>query len=112
MLDENFGVHEEQDATDPNTYTLGRIGKHHIVIACLPAGQYGACAATTVANNMVRTFSASLRFGLMVGIGGGIPSADHDIRTWRYRGQAPVEVCFNMTWGKSVWMVNSTKLDF
>jgi nucleoside phosphorylase len=80
MLDEDFGILEEQDAADTNSYRLGRIGKHHVVIACLPAGQYGACAATTVANNMVRTFSKSLRIGLMVGVGGGIPSADHDIR--------------------------------
>ncbi|KAJ5183229.1 hypothetical protein N7492_000845 [Penicillium capsulatum] len=80
MLDEHFGILEEQDAADSNTYTLGRIGKHHVVIACLPGGQYGTTSATTVANNMVRTFSNSLRVGLMVGIGGGIPSAAHDIR--------------------------------
>ena len=80
MLDENFGILEEQVAADTNTYTLGRIGKHHIVIACLPGGQYGTTSATTVANNMIRTFSTSLRIGLMVGIGGGIPSAAHDIR--------------------------------
>jgi hypothetical protein len=29
---------------------------------------------------MVRTFSKSLRIGMMVGVGGGIPSAAHDIR--------------------------------
>jgi nucleoside phosphorylase len=80
MLDEDFGILEEQDAADTNSYRLGRIGKHHVVIACLPGGQYGACAAAEVANNMVRTFSKSLRIGLMVGVGGGIPSADHDIR--------------------------------
>ncbi|KAJ5675431.1 hypothetical protein N7462_008328 [Penicillium macrosclerotiorum] len=80
MLDENFGILDVQDSRDPNTYTLGRIDKHHIVIACLPAGQYGTTSATTVANNMVRTFSNSLRIGMMVGVGGGIPSAAHDIR--------------------------------
>ncbi|KAJ6041392.1 uncharacterized protein N7446_010721 [Penicillium canescens] len=80
MLDEDFGILEEQDAADSNTYTLGKIGKHHVVIACLPGGQYGTTSATTVANNMLRTFSKSLRVGLMVGIGGGIPSAAHDIR--------------------------------
>jgi nucleoside phosphorylase len=80
MLDEDFGILEEQDAADTNSYRLGRIGKHYVVIACLPGGQYGACAATAVANNMVRTFSKSLRIGLMVGVGGGIPSTDHDIR--------------------------------
>lgn len=80
MLDENFGILEEQDLTDTNSYTLGRIGKHYVVIACLPDGQYGTTSATTVANNMLRTFSRSLRVGLMVGIAGGIPSDDHDIR--------------------------------
>jgi hypothetical protein len=44
MLDEDFGIFEEQDAADTNSYRLGRIGKHHVVIACLPSGQYGACA--------------------------------------------------------------------
>ncbi|KAJ5186449.1 hypothetical protein N7449_011213 [Penicillium cf. viridicatum] len=80
MLDESFGILDAQDPSDSNTYTLGRIGKHHVVIACLPGGQYGTTSATTVANNMVRTFSKSLRIGLMVGVGGGIPSAAHDIR--------------------------------
>lgn len=80
MLDETFGILENQDTADSNTYTLGRIGKHYMVIACLPGGQYGTTSATTVANNMVRTFSKSLRIGLMVGIGGGIPSATHDVR--------------------------------
>ncbi|KUL83152.1 hypothetical protein ZTR_10097 [Talaromyces verruculosus] len=80
MLDENFGILQEQEKTDTNTYTLGRIGYHHVVIACLPNGQYGTTSATTVANNMLRTFSDSLRIGLMVGIGGGAPSAEHDIR--------------------------------
>ncbi|KAL4911651.1 purine and uridine phosphorylase, partial [Aspergillus aurantiobrunneus] len=93
MLDENFGLLDEQDATDPNTYTLGRIGKHYIVIACLPGGQYGACAATTVANNMIRSFSKSLRIGLMVGVGGGIPSADHDIRLGDIVISCPADTC-------------------
>lgn len=60
MLDEEFGILEEQDAADSNTYTLGRIGHHYIVIACLPGGQYGTTLATTVAINMLRTFSRSL----------------------------------------------------
>ncbi|KAI7969609.1 hypothetical protein EIK77_001136 [Talaromyces pinophilus] len=80
MLDENFGILQEQERSDTNTYTLGRIGRHHVVIACLPDGQYGTTSATTVAINMMRTFSDSLRIGLMVGIGGGAPSVEHDIR--------------------------------
>ncbi|PLN80578.1 WD40-repeat-containing domain protein [Aspergillus taichungensis] len=79
MLDEEFGSLDQQDNTDPNIYTLGRVGKHHVVIACL-SGQYGTTSATTVANHMIRTFSQSLRIGLMVGIGGGIPSTENDIR--------------------------------
>lgn len=80
MLDENFGTLEEQDGLDTNSYILGRIGKHNVVIAGLPGGNYGISSATSVAVNMMRTFSKSLRIGLMVGIGGGIPSISHDIR--------------------------------
>lgn len=57
---------------DHNTYTLGSIGKHNIVIACLPKGKLGTSSAATVATQMVRTFP-SIKIGLMVGIGGGIP---------------------------------------
>jgi len=45
-----------------------------VVMACLPAGVYGTVSAATVATNMLRTFTG-IRFGLMVGIGGGIPNS-------------------------------------
>jgi hypothetical protein len=50
-------------------------------MACLPAGMYGTNSAATVANNMLRTFTG-IPFGLMVGIGGGIPNLNQgwDIR--------------------------------
>jgi nucleoside phosphorylase len=57
---------------DPNTYTLGSIGKHNIVICCLPKGKIGNNSSATFAAQMVRTFP-SIKVGLMVGIGGGIP---------------------------------------
>lgn len=57
---------------DNNVYTLGRIGNHNIVISCLPMGMTGNNNATTVAAHMVSTFP-SIKFGLMVGIGGGVP---------------------------------------
>jgi nucleoside phosphorylase len=78
MLDEE---HENlhQDAEDANIYTLGRIGKHNVVIACLPEGQTGTNSAATVAVQMKSAFK-SIRFGLMVGIGGGVPSEEVDIR--------------------------------
>ena len=91
MLDEDFGILEEQDAADSNTYRLGRIGKHNVVIACLP--QYGNTSATTVATNMLRTFSKSLKIGLMVGVGGGIPSAAHDIRLGDIVISYPQDTC-------------------
>ncbi|KAF4965715.1 hypothetical protein FSARC_6498 [Fusarium sarcochroum] len=73
MLDDRY-----QDSND-NTYTLGRIGDHNVVIACLPAGQTGTSAASAVAAKMMSAFGA-IRFGLMVGIGGGVPSKKADIR--------------------------------
>ena len=68
-----------QPQGDPNTYALGQIGKHNVVMACLPSGQKGPSSATTVAAHMSRTFR-SLRFCLMVGVGGGVPGKRHDIR--------------------------------
>lgn len=72
MLDE---LHDDlpNPPKDPNAYTLGSIGEHNIVIACLPEGKYGTNAAATAATWMASTFP-SVRFGLMVGIGGGNPS--------------------------------------
>ncbi|RDA90642.1 hypothetical protein CP533_6830 [Ophiocordyceps camponoti-saundersi (nom. inval.)] len=57
---------------DFNIYTLGSIGAHNVVIACLPKGKIGTNAASTVATRLVNTYP-SVKFGLMVGIGGGIP---------------------------------------
>ncbi|EJT76906.1 hypothetical protein GGTG_06820 [Gaeumannomyces tritici R3-111a-1] len=74
--------HDRPDYLDPNDtndYTLGTIGRHNVVIAGLPKGEYGTTAAAVVAANMLRSFP-NLRFGLMVGIGGGAPSKEHDIR--------------------------------
>jgi nucleoside phosphorylase len=64
---------------DNNIYTLGRVGKHKVVIAVLPDGEYGIAAAAGVARDMLHSFP-NIRIGLMVGIGGGAPSRKHDIR--------------------------------
>ncbi|UKZ78708.1 hypothetical protein TrVFT333_006454 [Trichoderma virens FT-333] len=71
MLDDRH-VCLPKPSYDPNTYTLGSIGKHNIVIACLPEGEIGNNSAATIATWMISTFP-SIKFGLMVGIGGGIP---------------------------------------
>jgi nucleoside phosphorylase len=60
-------------ASDKNAYTLGSMAGHNIVIACLPKGQIGTNSAAVVAAQMLDTFP-NIRIGLMVGIGGGIPS--------------------------------------
>lgn len=67
-------VHEAlpNSPDDTNAYTLGNIAMHNIVIACLPSGHYGTNNAATVASNMRRSFP-SIRVGLVVGIGGGVP---------------------------------------
>jgi nucleoside phosphorylase len=78
MLDERHSS-LPQDHHDHNTYALGSIGGHNLVLACLPAGMTGTMSAARVATQMLRTFTW-LRFGLMVGIGGGVPSEEHDIR--------------------------------
>jgi len=69
MLDDD---HERlpQRPTDHNVYTLGSIGGHNIVIAGLH--QPGNSPAATVVTQMRTTFP-QLRFGLLVGIGGGVP---------------------------------------
>ena len=59
-----------QDEKDSNTYTLGRIGQHNVVLACLPSGTTGTDAAATAAKDLLRSFP-KIRFGLMVGVGGG-----------------------------------------
>lgn len=71
MLDE-IDTPLPQASSDSNCYTLGRVGNHNVVIACLPAGQLGNNSAAIVAAQMKYSF-ASIRFGLLVGIGGGVP---------------------------------------
>lgn len=78
MLDEEHDT-SPYDAYDTNLYTCGRVGEHNVVIACLPEGQTGTNSAAAVAVQMKSTFS-STRFGLMVGIGGGVPSEEADVR--------------------------------
>jgi nucleoside phosphorylase len=77
MLDEPHPKLKKEDR-DENEYTLGRIGVHNVVIACLPAGLTGNGPAAIVANNMQRSFP--IKFGLMVGVGGGVWSKKDDIR--------------------------------
>ncbi|KEY68204.1 hypothetical protein S7711_09113 [Stachybotrys chartarum IBT 7711] len=64
---------------DDNTYIVGQIAQHKIVITCLPLGRVGTTSAAVVAEHMRLTFT-SLKFSLLVGIGGGVPSKKFDVR--------------------------------
>ncbi|KAL2783504.1 purine and uridine phosphorylase [Aspergillus keveii] len=80
MLDEELPAPELLlGDLDDNTYVFGRIGTHYVVVTCLPAGRYGGNAAVRVARDMVHTFP-KLQFALSVGIAGGAPTAQNDIR--------------------------------
>ncbi|KAL7916974.1 nucleoside phosphorylase domain-containing protein [Trichoderma austrokoningii] len=79
FLDEEHEAPEFMSQHDNNSYTWGKIGNHNVVIATLPFGEYGTTSVATVARDMIHSFP-NIRIGLMVGIGGGVPSDNHDIR--------------------------------
>ena len=78
MLDERHPP-LEQHPSDHNSYFLGRIGRHNVVIACLPLGRTGTHNAAVVASQMAFAFD-SIKVTLMVGVGGGIPTKKNDVR--------------------------------
>ena len=75
VLDEE---HEQLDSDrkDDNSYLLGRMGKHNVVTVFPGSGTYGTNTTTQTAANLLRTFP-NIRFGLMVGVGGGVPRPPH-----------------------------------
>ncbi|CVL00692.1 uncharacterized protein FMAN_10037 [Fusarium mangiferae] len=80
FFDEEYEVNLDVQAPgDNNSYSFGRMGKHDVVVASLPRAEYGIAPAASVARDMLRTFP-NIRVGLMVGIGGGAPRPEHDIR--------------------------------
>jgi hypothetical protein len=50
-----------------------------VVVACLPTGQLGI-SSTAVVVSQIKLRFPSIRFGLMVGIGGGVLSTEADIQ--------------------------------
>lgn len=74
VLDEVYEDLEfPRPAEDLNSYTLGRMERHYVVIACLPSGSYGAQAAAEAVERMKSSFPM-IRFVLMVGVAGGAPT--------------------------------------
>jgi nucleoside phosphorylase len=78
-FDEIHGIPQRIDRSDTNNYTLGTVAGHTVVAACLPAGSIGNNPAAALVGNIRASFP-SLRFGILAGIGGGIPSTANDIR--------------------------------
>ncbi|KAJ5664278.1 hypothetical protein N7507_005009, partial [Penicillium longicatenatum] len=65
--------------TDYNIYIFRNIGEYNVVIAYLLGGVYSIILAIIVAMYLLSSFY-SIRFGLIVGISGGILSNNVDIR--------------------------------
>ncbi|KAN0073022.1 hypothetical protein V8E54_009136 [Elaphomyces granulatus] len=74
-------THESPEihSKDTNHYALGCIGQHNVVAVCLPAGEYGTNSAAHVVAQMEISFP-TVQFYLLVGIGGGAPSRQNDVR--------------------------------
>jgi nucleoside phosphorylase len=72
MLDQLHVGPKNQSRHDENNYTLGSIAGHNTAVACLP--EYGTNKAAIAAKSMQATFP-NIRFGLLVGVGGGVPGS-------------------------------------
>ncbi|KAF4341176.1 hypothetical protein FBEOM_4894 [Fusarium beomiforme] len=83
VLDEEYGTNHEagfiSGKGDRNTYKLGRIGGHNVVINRPHSGISGQLTAFQIAASMKSTFPC-IRFVFLVGIGGGAPSQQVDVR--------------------------------
>ncbi|KAH7113449.1 nucleoside phosphorylase domain-containing protein [Dactylonectria estremocensis] len=67
FLDEQHEGPEYVSPNDNNDYTLGKIGKHNVVIAVLPDGEYGTSRAASVASDMMHSFpNHDIRLGDIV----------------------------------------------
>jgi nucleoside phosphorylase len=74
MLDEEHETPQYDTHFDDNTYVLGSIKGHTVVIGTLPAGETANVNAARLSGSLFKTFP-NIRMVLLVGIGGGIPSA-------------------------------------
>jgi nucleoside phosphorylase len=104
FLDEEHEGPKYVSPNDNNDYTLGRVGRHNILIAVLPDGECGTSSAACVARDMLHSFP-NVRIGLMVGIGGGAPSPKHDIRLGDIVVSAPCDWeggVFQYDFGKTI----------
>ncbi|KAJ4302951.1 hypothetical protein N0V90_001842 [Kalmusia sp. IMI 367209] len=68
----------DPNADDTNSYVLGNLNGHNVVLAYPNFGLYGTTSASVVTTQLRASFK-SLRIILMVGIGGGVPNTKEDI---------------------------------
>jgi nucleoside phosphorylase len=79
-VEASFDEFWEEDYTygkapgDQNTYTLGRIGNHNVVLAFMPGMGKGHSASVAAS---FRSSFEGVKLGLVVGICGGVPRAEH-----------------------------------
>jgi nucleoside phosphorylase len=81
MLDEEHpdpNLERDPDDNDENLYVLGSSSGYNVAIMYRPAGRIGD-NPVDMATQMLARFKG-IRFGLMVGIGGCVPSAKADVR--------------------------------
>jgi nucleoside phosphorylase len=69
IYDENLEQYRKAPG-DNNTYTLGSIGKYHVVLVYMPGA--GRAYASSAATNVKRSY-AYLELALVVGVCGGVP---------------------------------------
>ncbi|KAE8162548.1 hypothetical protein BDV40DRAFT_158164 [Aspergillus tamarii] len=112
FLDEEHEGLENLSSNDNNTYKLGKIGGHNVVIGVMPNAS-GTTSATLVARDMLRSFP-NIRTCLMVGIGRGAPSSKHDIRLGTLLSvvlRMAMVVCGSMTLAKESKIKAFNQLD-
>jgi hypothetical protein len=59
FLDKKYEGPERVSTNDNNNYILGRVGRHKVVIAVLPDGEYGTASAAIVVRDMRNAITTS-----------------------------------------------------
>ncbi|KAH8423977.1 uncharacterized protein LDX57_001733 [Aspergillus melleus] len=90
-----------QKLDDNNNYILGSLQGHNVVLAYPSSGVHGETSAADVATQLRASFK-SVRFNLMVGIGGGVPDTEDtrlgDIIVSKSTAGRPGLVQYNVNW--------------
>ncbi|GAB0145905.1 hypothetical protein EsHS_00006323 [Epichloe bromicola] len=77
--DPNLDDDDDNNDDDDNSYILGSLQGHNVVLAYPNLGVHGKTSVAGVASQLRASFK-SVRFNLMVGIAGGVPETNEDVR--------------------------------